>query len=103
MKPISPNEVVEQKAAMLPDFVVVAANEMIAQTWKGSSAHFTQESLIERILSSAPEGVTRGELFGKHYLDIEDIYREVGWIVEYDKPGYNESYEANFTFRKKKE
>jgi hypothetical protein len=31
-------------------------------------------------------------------LDIEPIYREAGWIVEYDKPAYCENYDANFTF-----
>lgn len=28
------------------------------------------------------------------WLDLEDIYRDEGWTVEYDSPGYNETYEA---------
>ena len=32
---------------------------------------------------------------------IEPLYREKGWNVEYDKPGYNEFYKARFIFKKK--
>jgi hypothetical protein len=40
-------------------------------------------------------------MFNKHWFDIEDIYRKAGWAVEFDKPGYNESYESFFVFKKK--
>ena len=102
MKPISPDEVVEQKAAQLPDFVFVAVNELIAQTWHGGSAQFMQDALVEKILFYAPEVATREDIFSKHYLDIEDIYRQVGWIVEYDRPAYYENFVPRFTFRKNK-
>jgi hypothetical protein len=47
------------------------------------------------------KGLKETVIFDKHYLDVEDIYRGVGWIVEYDRPGYSEGYEPYFTFRKK--
>jgi hypothetical protein len=33
-------------------------------------------------------------------MDVEDVYQKAGWEVEFDKPGYNEDYEANFKFSK---
>ncbi len=44
--------------------------------------------------------VTSTTVCDNHWLDVEDVYREAGWVVEYDKPGYCESYEATFTFKK---
>lgn len=40
-------------------------------------------------------------VYGKQYLDVEDIYRKEGWKVVYDKPAYCETYEPTFTFSKK--
>lgn len=44
-------------------------------------------------------GLSRQEIFDNRLLDVEDVFRSQGWKVEYDKPGYNESYPATFTFR----
>ena len=53
-------------------------------------------------LSKKYESFTDGELskmlYEKHYLDVEDAYRKRGWIVDYDKPAYNETYDAFFEF-----
>jgi hypothetical protein len=46
-------------------------------------------------------GVSRQEVFDNQWLDIEDIYREAGWKVSYDKPAYNETYKAYFTFSRR--
>ena len=29
---------------------------------------------------------TKTDIFRRHWLDIEDIYRDAGWQVTYDKP-----------------
>jgi len=44
----------------------------------------------------------KNDIFEKNFLDFESVFRNVGWSVEYDKPGYCESYDAFFTFKKKK-
>ncbi len=105
MKPISPDEVAQKKKESLPEEVIEATNELIAETWDGHQSIFRQDTLINRIINKwrgSYENISeiRQELFSKHHLDIEDIYRAEGWSVEYDKPGYSESYEANFTFKK---
>lgn len=43
----------------------------------------------------------RGDVFERGYLDIEETYRKAGWSVVYDKPGYNETYDAFYTFTRK--
>ncbi len=99
VKPIKPQEI-EQA---IPGFVIEGANECIQAHYTALSktSHFTQDELIKYVLHFAPEGVTRNKLFKNNWLDIEPIYRKEGWEVEYDKPGYCETYDANFTFTHK--
>lgn len=97
--PIKPHEVVAQKKQYLPEEVFQAFNQMIAQNWDGSQATFTQREILARLVEVV--NMNRSEIYERRYLDVEPCYRAEGWEVEYDKPGYNETYEATFTFRKK--
>lgn len=99
--PITPNEVEAKKLEVIPDFVFEAFNEVIAKNFRGSEALVKQEEAMESLLRHIPyEDKSRGMIFMNHWLDIEDAYRVAGWVVKYDAPGYNESYEAYFTFRR---
>lgn len=104
--PITPDQVTLQKSRGIPDFVYSAFNEMIVKHWNGDEATFEQADLITLMIDKAKEcGLStrdpRSEIFAKRYLEIEDVYREVGWVVVFDKPGYNESYDPTFTFKKR--
>lgn len=99
IKPISPDEIAEAKQGVIPGYVFAAVNDMIARCYSSGYARFTQDDLIEEIQSRTT--VSRTTLFQKGYLNFEEAYRAQGWSVVYDKPGYNESYKANFTFKKK--
>lgn len=101
VKPISPDEVVAKKATLIPDEVIEAFNEMIAEHMTGGYSKFKQSKVVDRILTKMP-GMNRGTLYDNHWLDVEDVYRAEGWKVEYDKPGYCETYEATFEFSRKK-
>lgn len=96
IKPISPDNIVEAKLKTIPDQVIQAFNEMIARKWNGSSSTIKQDDVITEIQKNFACG--RHEIFDNKWLDVEDIYRAEGWIVEYDKPAYNESYPATFEF-----
>lgn len=105
-KPLRPEDITEAKRAAVPDEVIEAFNELIAEDWSGTCATVSQDEVVERILSKLAEAgldLTRDELFDKGWLDVEDIYRDDGWDVYYDKPGYNETYPATFRFSKPKE
>lgn len=98
MKPITPDEVVRAKANTIPDEVFQAFNELIAESWNGRYAQFTQDAVLNRICGHLD--CPRELPFAKGWLDIEPMYREAGWTVKYDKPGYNEDYSATFKFEK---
>lgn len=96
--PIKPKEVQGKKDAALPEEVFEVFNDLITKHWNGSSANFTQDEAVKIIAHKM--GISRQEAFDKRYLDVESAYRKAGWKVVFDKPGYNEDYQANFTFKK---
>lgn len=100
VKLISPKDVSSIKAALIPEFVIDSWNQIIAKNWNPNSkkSHVLQNEIIELILTNSDREISRNDIFSNHWLDIEGIYREQGWKVVFDKPGYNESYEASFEF-----
>lgn len=100
MKPIKPNEVAEAKVNSIPDEVFEAFNELITENFSNGRAVVQQEDVAKRI--RVKMGRKADGMFDKGWLDVEGVYEKAGWRVTYDKPGYNEDYEANFTFAKKR-
>ncbi len=99
--PITPQEAIEKKNASFPDEIIDAFNELIAQDFDGFSATVYQKdvvALIKKKLKIESSDV----IFKKKWLDVEPIFRKAGWEVDFDKPGYNESYEPCFKFSRKK-
>lgn len=94
--PITPEEVVGRKAALIPEAVYEAFNELIAEHWIGSDSAFTVAAAKTRI--RAKSGL---DTVLPHWLDVEPIYRDAGWSVTLDRPGYDENYDARYIFRKK--
>lgn len=97
-KPITPKEVTLLKVSTIPDEIFEAFNELIVENFDGRSACFSEKKVVALIVK---KGISSKDAYGNHWLDVEPIYRKAGWKVEYDKPGYNESYDATFTFSKK--
>lgn len=105
VQPITPDEVVAAKPNVIPDGVFMAFNELITEKFNGRVAIIRQDEVIERILAeSKPMGMdvseARRAIFKRGWLNVEEVYREAGWRVTYDKPDYNETYEATYEFRK---
>jgi hypothetical protein len=103
VEPIKPSQVTDKKQEQIPDFVIEAFNKLIAKGWDGRGSTVNQEEVISLILPRIGEGVPggippRALIFENRWLDIEDVFRKAGWRVEYDKPGYNESYTATWRF-----
>jgi hypothetical protein len=93
--PISPMLVKENN---IPDEVVETVNELIMRKWRCGRAVIFQNEIIE-ILENKMK-ITRQEIFNNRYLDFENLFREYGWNVEYDKPHYTDNNEAMFIFKK---
>jgi hypothetical protein len=102
VEPISPQDLERRPEVSFPDFVLEAINGLITSKYRNGVAKFTQDEAVDAITANAPGfmGMERAEVFSKHYLDFEDVYRKQGWKVYFDRPGFNESYTATFTFSK---
>jgi hypothetical protein len=100
--PIKPEDVDKLKQETIPEAVFEAFNLLIAVNINGGRATVLQGEVIARIMELMPEGTKKGDIYAKGWLNVEPIYRKAGWIVRYDKPSYNETYEASFEFVKPK-
>ena len=98
MKPITPKEVIKEKADSRPPEVFEVFNELIVRYWNGHESRFSQELVLE--LLTAKLDCDNDKIISNHWLDIEDAYRKAGWEVVYDSPGYNETFPASFCFTK---
>lgn len=98
--PLSPTFATKE----LPDFVIDAVNAQIKKNYKFGPFRMLQKDLIKEIMNLAPEelNLKRQQIFDEGYLEIESVYNKAGWVVTYDGPGYNESYEPVFIFAPKK-
>jgi len=102
VKPFTPDEALENKKAYgIPKEVIEAVNELLTENYSSGSITLGQNTVMERVLSKMP-GATRSLVFARKWLDFEPIFEDFGWDVDYDKPGYCETYEATFTFTPKK-
>lgn len=103
--PIKPKEVQGKKTSKIPEPVFEAFNELIVQEWNGHSSNFTLREVADLAVKKLKdtgeyEEMSRQYLYDHGWLDVEPAYRKAGWKVDFDKPGYNETYDANFTFSK---
>lgn len=94
-KPKRPEDVGAAKADYIPAVVFDAFNAEIAERYSGRSATVMQEAVVARLVAA---GFKRSEIFGNGWLNVEEAYREAGWEVRYEKPGYNESGPTLFEF-----
>lgn len=90
INPIKPSEV--GLAKVFPDFVISSFNTLIARHFNGCSSTVLQKDAVELINKESAEP------FKDWWLNIEETYRSTGWKVEYDKPAYNETYDAAYKF-----
>jgi hypothetical protein len=108
MGPIKPEEVIERKKETIPDEVFEAFNELIVKYCADGVSRFTQSEVIEAIVKKKPADLIDIDsleeaydiIFKKRWLNIEELYMEVGWVVEYDHRGLGDSRFVNFTFTK---
>ena len=98
VKPISPDELVAQKKKEFPSIVIKVVNRLLKEKWDGKEARIMQDDIIKYIVQNSH--YTKNEIFDKHLLDFEDVYRDQGWSVMYDGPAYCESYDPYFLFKK---
>lgn len=97
VKPISPDEALKGK--QIPEVVFEVVNSLLSEKFNGASVTIKENEIIKILVD---QGLNKQEIYDRHWLDIKESYRQVGWKVEYDKPGYNETYDAYFRFSRRK-
>jgi hypothetical protein len=100
IKPITPDQVASKKLEIIPSEVIEVFNKRIASSWSGHRSIVKVVDIVDDILLAMPN-LTRDDIYNKNYLEIEDIFREAGWKVEYDQPDYSQDYDSFFTFKRK--
>lgn len=102
VKALSPKEIISVAKNQIPEVVIQAVNNLLKRGVRSSSKSITimQDDILKEIKALGCE-FTRHQIFDNGWLDFEPIFEKVGWKIEYDKPGYNEFYEASFTFHMK--
>jgi hypothetical protein len=95
-KPITPGQARTKRTNSIPDEVLEAFNELIVENLRGRFSCFRQEAVEKRIMEKLK--VSNQHIYESRWLDVEEIYRNAGWEVKYDAPGYNENYPATFDF-----
>lgn len=102
VKPFSPAEAKAAQVTLIPDEVIEAVNELLAmEAGTGSSCTLRQKDILALALKKFKEhgqNYTVQTVYNNHWMDFENAFRKEGWKVDYDKPGYNESYEPTFHF-----
>ena len=107
VKPITPRKAALAYMSTIPDFVIEVVNTVLAEKSDGSGRMITisQHDITNRIKryltdieGADPEDTANMQIDPK-WLDFEPLFRQAGWNVKYDKPGYNETYEAFFEFK----
>lgn len=96
-KPFTPEDAAKARRQNIPDYVFEAFNTLITHNPK----QVNQSDVIDEIARLSNWSVSRSQIFENKWLDIEDIYEKYGWNVVYNKPAYNETFDAYFIFTPK--
>lgn len=96
--PITPAQVQQQVLEAIPDQVIEAVNTLIVKNWSQNYACVTQKAIV--LLSCQLMGLEDNQ-FDYNWLDFEDLYRNEGWYVLFDKAHYSDNYDSFFKFTKK--
>lgn len=98
MSAISPEEAKLRHGGSIPEKLLEAVNKFLAEHAHKRHINLLQKELVEELKKV---GISEREALDKGWLDFEDLYRSKGWKVTYDKPGFNESYDARWVFESK--
>ena len=85
----------------VPDAVLECWNEAIMENLqvsgqKNVSSSFTLKYLSKKIQKKMNCNFEQAKKAG--WFDLEKVFRDQGWKVEYDQPAYNESYDSTYYF-----
>jgi len=95
VEPISPAECRAAKSS-IPDLVFEEVNRLLVE--RAADPRRIVIFQKELLAACVRRGLVSETIFSSRWLDFEPYYRKKGWRVEYNSPGYNESFEASWVF-----
>lgn len=99
--PVSPSEAKELQTEQIPEEVFIVFNGLIAQNLRRGYSRVKQKEVMGQLKE---RGLEVKDIYDKHWLDVEDSYREAGWEVKYDSPSYGDNdFDPYFEFITPKE
>ena len=78
-RPITPEEVRARRIDFIPSIIFETINTMICEEFDGKSVTLKQDDILNRVCNEC-SGLTRQEIFNKHYLDIESKVGKLNMI-----------------------
>ena len=102
VEPIRRQDLPEYK--QINENVIIAFNNLIQKNWDGERAVVYQKDVkaeIKNVFNIKTDELHERlmiRLFKDNQFDVEPLYRQYGFKVAYDKPGYCEDYEPFFVF-----
>lgn len=98
--PLRPEEIIKDLDTIIPSPIILAINNLLKLSYRHGSAKIKLKDIIAEAIR-LDDKLTETEMYEKKWLDFENLFEAYGWIVTYDKPGYDETYDSYFIFKKK--
>lgn len=92
--PITPEQARQEH--YIPDEIMQIVNDLLTERASQGYAYIKQKEIVSKAVDA---GLDENDIFRQGWLQFKDRYIAAGWAVKYDRPGYNESYDAFFEFR----
>lgn len=109
VKPVCYEAAKEHYINAFPEAVLTATNNLLKKNFVSpdKSIQFNRQTLLKEIYDviglkkeNESDVYSIQELkMDVKFLNIEDVYNLRGWIVDYDRPAYNESYDGFWVFK----
>ena len=96
INPISPQEAIAAYINDIPEDFISVVNDLISKAVNPNSQKQYFAIKVKDVVA-AYKAIYGVEPNSK-WLDFEPLYRKTGWRVNFDKPAYNESYDAFYRF-----
>lgn len=100
IKPITPKEIMADMGSIIHPAVIQAVNDLLKKNYRGGSCTIKQDEIVAAAIA-IDGSLTSTIIFKNHWMDFESVFVKAGWSIKYDKPGFNESYDAYFVFKSK--
>jgi hypothetical protein len=97
ISPLAAADIMKVRTSFFPEAVYAAVNEMLQRKFN-SRTHRAVIKQDELVALMVQKGLDEGEIFANNWLDFEEVYRDHGWTVTYEKSDYTDQSPSTYTF-----